>query len=356
MSNKAKILVFADEAIAAEDLRLTLTELGYDVFMVLPSGEEVAVSRLAGYIGISLASYHGVGANVPLKNDDSAEYKTKKKPNNSFCFYSNALNESDDVQGIMVERLQTALEQGEFVPYYQPRLDTATGRMTGMEVLMRWQPKGASLVYPAEFITILEESGLIVPVGEWLLNAVCRQNKSWQAAGMPPFRVAVKMSEQQFRQGKLPQLLEQALCDSRLDPQYLEIELSESIIMNNVVETARKLRELKKIGIRISIDNFGTGLTSLGYLNMLPVDELKIDKSLVNSITANAENATVVSATIAMGHNLGKSIVADGVESQEQFMFLSQHRCEEVQGYLFSRPLPSQSIEQLFRQGTASYH
>jgi EAL domain-containing protein (putative c-di-GMP-specific phosphodiesterase class I) len=214
---------------------------------------------------------------------------------------------------------------------------------------MRWQPRGAPLAFPSEFFPMLEESGLIVPAGEWLLDKVCRQNKAWQERGMEPLRVAVKTSARQFHQDDFTEKVSQALASTRLAPHYLEIELPEKFIMDNIAESVRKLGELREIGVKISIDNFGTGYSSLSYLNRLPIDELQIDKSLVNSITSDRGEASVVSAIITMGHSLGKLLVGAGVETEDQYLFLAQQKCEEMQGHYFSRPLPSDDFEKLVR-------
>jgi len=192
---------------------------------------------------------------------------------------------------------------------------------------------------------LLEESGLVVPVGDWLLDKVCRQNKAWQDAGIPSLRVAVKLSARQFRQDNLPEKVSEILSATGLEPRYLEIDLTEQVIMEDMGESINKLRKLKEIGVTISIGNFGTGSFSMSDLSRLPIDELKIDRSFINGMTSNPDDAKVVSASIAMGHHLGKMLVAEGVESKDQYDFLARHLCEEMQGYFFSRPLPSADFE-----------
>lgn len=319
-------------------------ELFQRPFYILDQPTNVTTS-----IGISIYPLQSTTVEGLLKTADTAMYQAKREGKNSFQFFTESMNHKSDERAVMKNRLRAALEREEFLPHYQPRIDSTTGRITGMEALMRWQPRGAPLAYPAEFFPMLEESGLIIPVGEWLLDKVCRQNKAWQEKGMEPLRVAVNTSARQFHQDDFTEKVSQALASTMLASHYLEIELPEKVIMDNITESSRKLGELREIGVKISIDNFGTGYSSLSYLNRLPIDELQIDKSLVNSITSDQGDATVVSAIISMGHSLGKKLVAEGVESEDQYLFLVRQRCEEMQGHYFSRPLPPDDFEKLVR-------
>jgi diguanylate cyclase (GGDEF)-like protein/PAS domain S-box-containing protein len=292
-------------------------------------------------MGVAVYPHQGTNADSLLKMADMAMCQAKKEGKNRCQFFSGSITPRSDEPADMMDRLRNALEREEFLTYYQPRINAATGKITGMEALMRWQPQGAPLAFPDEFFPLLEESGLVVPVGEWFLDKVCRQNKAWQDAGFPPLRVAVNLSARQFRQDKLPEKISEILSATGLDPRYLEIDLTEHVIMEDMGESINKLRKLKEIGITISIGNFGTGCFSMSDLSRLPIDQLKIDRSIINGITSNPNDARVVSASIAMGHQLGKILVAEGVESKDQYDFLAQHLCEEMQGYFFSRPLPS---------------
>jgi diguanylate cyclase (GGDEF)-like protein len=292
-------------------------------------------------MGVAVYPHHGTNAESLLKMADMAMCQAKQEGKNGSRFFSESITPRGDVPVAMKERLRVALEMEEFLTHYQPRINAATGKITGMEALLRWQPNGAPMAFPDEFFPSLEESGLVVPVGEWLLDKVCRQNKAWQDAGMPHLRVAVNLSARQFRQENLPEKVAEILSASGLDPRYLEIDLTEQVIMEDMGESINKLRKLKEIGVTISVGNFGTGSFSMSDLSRLPIDELKIDRSFINGITSNPEDARVVSASIAMGQHLGKMLVAEGVESKDQFDFLARHRCEEMQGYYFSRPLPS---------------
>jgi EAL domain-containing protein (putative c-di-GMP-specific phosphodiesterase class I) len=274
-----------------------------------------------------------------------ASSQAKKEGKNTFRFFSSSSCCIIDEPTRMEERLRSALEREEFLPHYQPRINASTGRITGMESLLRWQPPDAPLMFPEEFFHILEESGLIIPVGEWFLEKVCRQVKDWQNAGLPPFRVAVNLSAKQLRHETLPDRVSEILAKTGLDPSFLEFDLTEQTIMDDIGTSIRILKRMKDIGITISIGNFGTGYVSLSCLNMVPFDELKIDRSFVKGVTSNSSVARVVSAYLALGRNLGKMLVAEGVESKDQYDFLTHHRCDEMQGYFFSRPLPSSEFE-----------
>jgi diguanylate cyclase (GGDEF)-like protein len=296
-------------------------------------------------MGVAVYPHHGRDTDTLLKMADTAVHQAKQEGKNRFRFFSDTIIPRNAEPFIMKERLQSALEREEFITHYQPRVNVTTGRITGMEALIRWQPLGADLAFPDEFLPSLEESGLVVPVGEWLLDKVCRQNKAWQDAGFPPSRVAVKLSARQFRQDNLPEKIQEIITSTGLDPRYLEIDLTEQVILEDMGSSIYKLRKLKEIGITISIGNFGKGSFSMSDISRLPIDELKIDRSFVNGITFNPNDARVVSASIAMGHHLGKMLVAEGVESKDQYDFLARHKCEEMQGYYFSRPRPSTDFD-----------
>jgi len=310
------------------------------------NGQSISVTSS---IGVAIYPLHGSKTESLLKMADMAMCQAKKEGKNTSRYFSDSISLKCDESAGMKERLRLALEREEFLTHYQPRVNALSGKITGMKALIRWQPQEAPLVYPEEFFPLLEESGLVLPVGDWILDKVCRQNKAWQDAGIPPLRVAVTLSARQFRQINLPEKVAELLSTTGLDPLYLEIELTEQIIMEDIGKSMDKLRKLKEIGITISVGNFGTGSFSMSHLSRLPIDELKIDRSLINGISSNPNYAQVVSASITMGHNLGKMLVAEGVESKDQYDFLARLRCEEMQGYFFSRPLPSAEFERLVR-------
>lgn len=301
-------------------------------------------------MGIAVYPLHAMTVEALLKMSDMAMYQAKKEGKNGIRFFSESICAKEDERVTLRQRLRLALERREFLPYYQPRVDVRTGRIVGMEALLRWKPEGETLSFPAEFFSQLEESGLIVPVGEWFLAAVCRQTKKWSDDGLCPLCVSVNLSPRQLRQEDLATKVADILASVGLDPHLLEFEVSENAIMSNISASVSALEKLKEIGVSISVDNFGTGYSSLNYLNRLPIDELKIDRSFVSGITADPKGAKLVSAAIAMGRSLGKKLVAEGVESADQFSFLVRNRCPTMQGYFFSKPLPCDEFEKLVRQ------
>lgn len=307
-------------------------------------GREVFITAS---IGISSFPSDGKDADELLKNADVAMYQAKEKGRNCYQFYSKAMNATALELLTLEQKLHKAMEQQEFVLYYQPKLDALDQRIIGLEALVRWQNAEIGFISPTQFIPLAEESGLIIPIGEWILHAVCLQNKAWQDAGFKNMKVAVNLSARQFDQPDLIQTITRALDNARLDPKCLELEITESTIMKNPEDASTILGKLKSMGVEISIDDFGTGHSSLGYLRRLPVSYLKIDRSFVMNITTNPNDASIVTAIIALAHTLNLKVVAEGVETQEQLLFLREHGCDEMQGFLFSRPLPAEDISKL---------
>jgi EAL domain-containing protein (putative c-di-GMP-specific phosphodiesterase class I) len=234
--------------------------------------------------------------------------------------------------------------------YYQPQIDLATGDIVSAEALLRWKEPELGMISPTEFIPIAEETGMIIELGEWVLNEACRQNKTWQDAGYNPIRIAVNLSSMQFIQRDLSLKVAKALKNSRLNPRYLELEITESIIMRNVNETITTLNDFKDMGIRISVDDFGTGYSSLNYLKRFPLDNLKVDRTFVKDIPDNEDDVTITSAIIALAQSLGLGVVAEGVETESQLAFLEDSGCEMAQGYHFSKPLPADQFLTMLRQ------
>ena len=233
--------------------------------------------------------------------------------------------------------------------HYQPKVDVITGTITGAEALIRWQHPELGFVAPSEFIPLAEETGLIIPIGQWVLNTACEQFKEWQTKEMLQLSVAVNLSMLQLRQENFVEMVQQVLNDTGLDPQHLEFEITESKAMNNVDLFIQKLIALKKLGVGISIDDFGTGYSSFGYLKQLPIDTLKIDRSFINDITNSEEDAAIVQAIIAMAHILKLKVVAEGVETANQLSLLEQYKCNAVQGYYLSRPLVAEDFVRMLR-------
>jgi EAL domain-containing protein (putative c-di-GMP-specific phosphodiesterase class I) len=301
-------------------------------------------------IGISLYPDDGADALSLLKNTGAALYRAKEQGGDNYQFYTADLNAKAVKRMTLENSLRRALERSEFEVYYQPVLDIDTRKIVGMEALLRWHHPELGLVQPAEFIPLAEDTGMIVPIGEWVLRTACAQSRSWQEAGFSPLSLAVNLSARQFQQQNLSEVVVRILRETRLNSHELELELTESSIMKNAESAVRTLGELKAMGVKIAIDDFGTGYSSLGYLKRLPLDTLKIDRSFVHDVTTDHDDAALVVAIITLAHNLRLKVVAEGVETEAQLSFLHLLRCDEGQGYLFSKPLPVEAFEELLLQ------
>jgi diguanylate cyclase (GGDEF)-like protein len=295
-------------------------------------------------IGIALYPRDDVLGERLVKSADTAMYRAKELGRNRYAFFAPEMNERVETQMQIEAALRRALKNEEFILHFQPRVSAATGRATGAEALLRWKHPDWGLVEPARFVPLLEETGLIVPVGAWVLAEACHRAKAWQAAGLPPLRVSVNLSSRQFRSDALFEAVSEALRSSSLAPQLLEVELTESLLVENVDHAMGVMGKLKAIGTAISIDDFGTGYSSLGYLKRFPIDSLKIDKSFVRDIATSPKDAAIVKAISALARSLGMGLIAEGVEEPWQVEFLRARHCTEMQGYLFSRPLPAESL------------
>jgi len=302
---------------------------------------EIAVTAS---IGIALYPRDDVLGERLVKSADTAMYRAKELGRNRYMFFAREMNERVESQIMIETALRRALKNDEFVLHFQPRVSAATGRATGAEALLRWKHPEWGLVEPARFVPLLEETGLIVPVGNWVLLEACRQAMAWQAAGLPPLRVSVNLSSRQFRSEALFEAVSEALRASKLAPQLLDLELTESLLIDNVDHAMGVMGKLKAIGTAISIDDFGTGYSSLGYLKRFPIDSLKIDKSFVRDIATSPKDAAIVNAISALARSLGIGLVAEGVEEPWQVEFLRARHCTEMQGYLFSRALPAEAL------------
>jgi diguanylate cyclase (GGDEF)-like protein len=302
-------------------------------------------------IGISLYPDDGADAPTLLKNADAALYRAREQGGNNYQFYTADMNDKAMKRLTLENSLRRALERSEFEVYYQPVLDINTRKIVGMEALLRWHHPELGLIQPAEFIPLAEDTGMIVPIGEWVLRMACTQSKSWQEAGFAPLSLAVNLSGRQFQQQNLSEVVARILQETGLNSHNLELELTESSIMKNAEGAVRTLSELKAMGVKIAIDDFGTGYSSLGYLKRLPIDTLKIDRSFVSDVTTDPDDAALVMAIITLAHNLRLKVIAEGVDSEEQLRFLHLLRCDEWQGYFFSKPLPVEAFEELLLQG-----
>jgi EAL domain-containing protein (putative c-di-GMP-specific phosphodiesterase class I) len=299
-------------------------------------------------IGVALYPEDGADAQTLLKHADSAMYRAKDSGRNHFQFFTREINtvmtERLEIEG----KLRRALERDQFQLHYQPRVDLASGRILGAEALIRWYIPGEPPILPERFIALAEETGLITPIGKWVLHSACAQNKAWQDLGLPPVVVSVNVSARQFRSNNFVRSVAESLQETGLAACYLEIELTESV-MHDAPQLVAMLGELKRLGVQIAIDDFGTGYSSLSSLKRFPVDRLKVDRSFVEHIATDPDDAAIVRTVIALGRNLGLKVVAEGVETAEQLQFLREHACDEVQGFYFSRPVPPEQLENLLR-------
>jgi diguanylate cyclase (GGDEF)-like protein len=298
-------------------------------------------------IGISLYPDDGEDAPTLLKNAGAALHRAKEQGGNNYQFYTADLNAKALKRLTLENDLRRALERNEFEVHYQPLIDISTRAVVGMEALVRWQHAELGFLPPAEFIPLAEDTGLIVPLGEWVLRTACAQCSAWHADGLASLTVAVNLSAHQFQQQNLSELVVRVLRETGLSPQNLELELTESSIMKNAESAVKTLGELKEMGVSIAIDDFGTGYSSLGYLKRLPIDKLKIDQTFVRDVTTDPNDAALVMAIIALAHNLRLKVLAEGVETEEQLRLLHLLRCDEWQGYLYSAPLPAEAFKQL---------
>jgi len=300
-------------------------------------------------IGITLYPQDGENAETLLRNSAAALHRAKQQGRNNFQFYTAAMNSQACELLVLENELHHALQRREFVVYYQPQVNTTTGEITGMEALVRWQHPKFGLVAPDKFIPLAEETGLIVPIGEWVLKTACAQNKAWQDAGLPPLRVAVNLSVRQFQQPLLLNIVSQTLQETGLSPQFLDLEITETIAMHNVELTKAILSELHQMGVYLSIDDFGTGYCSLGYLKQFPLHTLKIDKSFVRDLATDPQNAGIINAIMMLGRGFNLRVIAEGVETEAEKDCLLSFQCEEMQGYLSSPPLPAEEATKLLQ-------
>ena len=309
------------------------------------AGNEVFLSIS---LGVALYPLDGADPETLLKNADLA-LSLAQEQGSGYQYYSSQMASSAAEHLALENGLRHALERNEFLLHYQPQVDVRSGKVTGVEALIRWRRPGEGLVSPIRFIPLAEETGLIVPIGEWVLKAACGQIRAWRKAGLKPVRVAVNISTHQLKKPGLDDTIKRILQESGVDPHLLEIELTESALAENPELVSRILGNLEKLGVRISIDDFGTGYSSLSYLKRFTVDMLKIDQSFVRDITTDPDDAAIVMAIIGMAHALGIQTIAEGVETQEQLEFLRKHGCDAMQGYYFSRPIPAEEIAELLK-------
>ena len=354
----------------------TLSRLGGDEFIVLLSEisdvqDPAKVARrilndisepfmLRGHkviitasIGISMYPCDGEDAQHLLKYADLSMYHAKDMGKNTYQFYTESLKTSAFERLTMEGELHKALDNDEFLVYYQPTLDVQSRKIIGMEALIRWKHPEKALISPSGFIPLAEDTGQIISIDEWVLRTACIQNKTWQNSGFAPMVIAVNLSTTHFENRNLTNMVTRALQDADLAPQYLGLEITESKIMKNPVTSIIVLNELKAMGVRIAIDDFGTGHSSLSYLRQIPLDYVKIDRSFVMNITTSLQDTAIIKSIITLSHSLSFKVIAEGVETEQQLEFLREHECDEMQGFLFSRPVPANTFTQLLKEGKA---
>lgn len=298
-------------------------------------------------LGVALYPYDGEDGEALMKNADSAMYQVKQQGKNNYQLYFKDINQKALAQLILESDLRKALVRNEFLLYYQPQIDLKTNQLMGLEALIRWQHPRLGFVSPAQFIPLAEETGLICAIGDWVLREACRQHRVWRSLGLPPIRIAVNLSAQQFQQPNLVTTIIQMLQEVEVSPCYLELEITESAAMHNVAFTTALLQQLQQAGIQIAMDDFGTGYSSLSAIKHFPFHILKIDQSFVRDAIESSSDAAIVKAVVALGKGLGLKVLAEGVETQAQLDFLRAIDCDSAQGYFFSKPLPAADIAQI---------
>ncbi len=345
----------------------TLARLGSDDFVMLLTGIDDADDINAGAqmlielvaqpfqvagieltvtasIGIALYPADGVTPGELIKNADTALSHVKEGGRNSFGYFTSQMNIRAMHWMSLEHRLRGALARNELSLHYQPQMALADGALCGVEALIRWHSAELGHVSPVEFISLAEDTGLILPIGEWVVRSACAQGRAWQDAGLAPVRIAVNVSAHQFMAGNVTALVRDALADSGLAPCWLAVELTESVLMKEADIAMRQIAELRALGVIVALDDFGTGFSSLSYLSRFALDKIKIDQSLVRHVTADPKSAAIASATIGLAHGLGLSVVAEGVETEAQLAFLRAAGCDEIQGYLYGRPVPASAL------------
>ncbi len=337
-----EFVIVLPSAPQTEDLTLIAQKILHALSRpVTLEGQEVFTSTS---IGIALYPDDGKDVDSLIRCADMAMYRAKENGRNTYQFFSAEMHRQVLQRIAMEQGLIQALERNELYLCYQEQTELGSGKIVGMEVFLRWRHPQMGLLFPADFLSLAEESGLILPIDEWVLRAACAQNRAWQEAGLPPLRIAVNMSGRQLRHFRLAETLSRILAETRLPPRFLEIEVTENLISGDMETAVERLQQLKEIGVSIAIDDFGTGISSLRNLQRLPIDRLKIDHSFMQGLASNPDSATIIKTIIGMAHNLNLQVIAEGVETNQHRDFLQEHGCDEVQGYYFSRPVPKEEF------------
>jgi diguanylate cyclase (GGDEF)-like protein/PAS domain S-box-containing protein len=346
-----EFVVLLSEIICSEDASTSAKRI------LLSLGAPHAIAgqdlHVDGSIGISIYPEDGEDAEMLIENADTAMHHAKESGRNNFQFFKAEMNLEAIERQSLEGGLRRALGREEFLLHYQPKVNLDTGEITGVEALIRWQQADRGLVLPAQFVPIAEDCGLIIQIGRWVLREACTQARAWQNAGLPPLPIAVNVSAVEFRDKDFVEGVRRILLETGLEARYLELEVTEDVLMEDADSTASVLQELKTMGVHFAVDDFGIGYSSLSYLRQFPIDVLKIDQSFIHQITSDPDDSSIVSAIIHMGKSLKHLVIAQGVETQEQRAYLQTQRCTEGQGYLFSRPLAAAQFAHLLQRGLA---
>jgi len=297
--------------------------------------------------GIVIYPYDGTDLQTLYKNGDTAMYQAKDSGKNCFLFFSQYMNEKVSEKLELENKLRKAIRNREFIVYYQPQIDIKTMQVKGVEALVRWNHPTEGIIQPAKFIPLAEESGLIVEIDEFVLRTACKQLKAWMDSEINPVTVSINLTSKEFQQANFTGLLKEIIRETGLKADFIELEITESLIMKDIDFTLNILKDLKSIGVKISLDDFGTGYSSLNYLKRLPIDTIKIDKSFIDEITEDSKEEAIAESIIALAHKMNLSVIAEGIETEKQLEFIREQKCDKAQGYYFSKPLPVEEIEKL---------
>jgi EAL domain-containing protein (putative c-di-GMP-specific phosphodiesterase class I) len=307
--------------------------------------------RISASVGLSTYPNDGEDAETLIKNADTAMYEAKQSGREKYRFFRSQMSLQAVERQSLEEQLRCALERQELLLHYQPKVNLKTGAITGVEALLRWQHPQRGLLLPRQFMTIAEDTGMIIEIGQWVLREACTQMREWLEVGLLAVPVAVNISALEFRSGQFVQRVQDALKSTCLDPKFIELELTESGLMQHTGRTAQTLSQLKAIGVQLAIDDFGVGYSSLSYLTRFPIDTLKLDQSFLNDIIADSDRAIIVDAVVRLGRSLKKRVIAEGVETPEQLRFILGLGCDEAQGYYFSSPVVAEQFAKLVETG-----
>lgn len=308
------------------------------------SGKEFSITAS---MGIVRYPYDGKDVQTLYKNADTAMYQVKEKGKNGFLFFSQDMNDRVSRKLDMENKLRKAVKNQEFIVYYQPQIDISTMQVRGVEALVRWNHPTEGILQPAEFIPAAEESGIIIEIDEYVMRTACKQLKEWIDSNYSPITISVNLTSKQFQHAYITNVLREIIRETGLNAHFIELEITESIVMKDLNVTLEILKELKSIGVKISLDDFGTGYSSLNYLKRLPIDTIKIDKSFINEITEDSKEEAIAESIIALAHKMNLSVIAEGIETKKQLEFIKEHKCDKAQGYYFSKPVPVEEIEKL---------